>query len=231
MYAFWLFSYERYNSILGNQPNNNRAIETQLMDQFLRDNFVYSCMSDLPSEFQDDFRPVCPYAGESVGSVGATLSCSEDSSINLPSSCSRGTLDDQDIEFVLSLYRNLNSGSSSDITINSVFVKYTSLSLKGKSYNCCSRSVSGRTHYIALAEWDKAVLGDPPTPLTDVIHPDSRFSPVQIHHFIKLSVAVQQSFEPLLLAVVSWYFHLIQTSPLLGNLLRFGITASLNAVA
>ena len=25
--------------IPGNQPNNNRAIETQLMDRFLRDNF------------------------------------------------------------------------------------------------------------------------------------------------------------------------------------------------
>lgn len=32
VYAFWLFSYERYNGILGNQPNNNKAIETQLME-------------------------------------------------------------------------------------------------------------------------------------------------------------------------------------------------------
>ena len=147
-----------------------------------------------------------PYADESVGSVGATLSCSEDSSIKLPSSCSRGTLDDEDIQFVLSLYRKLNPGSLSDVTINSVFViKYTSLSLNGKSYNCGRRSVGRRANNVALAEWNVAVFGDPPTPVTDALHPDTRFRAVQIHHFIKLSVAGQETFEPLLLAVVSWH--------------------------
>ena len=205
VYAFWLFSYERYNGILGNQPNNNRAIETQLVDRFLRDNFMYSGMSELPSEFRDDFSPVLPYANESVGSVGATLSSSEDTSIQLPSSCSRGTLDDDDILFVQSLYRKLNPVSLSDITVNSVFVKYTSLSLNGKSYNSCRRFVGRHANHIALAEWDEAVFGDPPTPVPDALHPDARFRPVQIHRFIKVSVAVQESFEPLLLAVVSWH--------------------------
>ena len=35
VYAFWLFSYERYNGILGSQPNNNHAIEPQLMNRFV----------------------------------------------------------------------------------------------------------------------------------------------------------------------------------------------------
>ena len=166
---------------------------------------MYSSTSDLPSESRGDFSPVLPYAGENVGSVGATLSCSEDFTIKFPSSCSRGTLDDDDIQFVLSLYRKLNPGSLSNIAINSVFVKDTSLSLNGKSYNCCHRSVGRRTNNVALTEWDEAVFGDPPTPVTDALHPDARFRPVRIHHFIKLSVAVQESFEPLLLAVVLWY--------------------------
>ena len=34
----WLFSFERYNRLLGKQPTNNRAIEPQLMQTFLRDN-------------------------------------------------------------------------------------------------------------------------------------------------------------------------------------------------
>lgn len=29
VYAFWLFSYERYNGILGAVPTNNRAVEPQ----------------------------------------------------------------------------------------------------------------------------------------------------------------------------------------------------------
>lgn len=40
----WLFSYERYNGILGNQPNNNKVIEPQLMQRFIRDSYCFSAM-------------------------------------------------------------------------------------------------------------------------------------------------------------------------------------------
>ena len=36
---FWCISFERYNGNLGKQPTNNRAIEPQLLQQFLLDNF------------------------------------------------------------------------------------------------------------------------------------------------------------------------------------------------
>ena len=36
--SFWLFSFERYNGILGDQPTNNRSIEVQLMNRFMLDN-------------------------------------------------------------------------------------------------------------------------------------------------------------------------------------------------
>ena len=58
VYAFWLFSYERYNGILGAVPTNNRAVETQLMkrfvcDQQLRDEALpgASEASDILSQF------------------------------------------------------------------------------------------------------------------------------------------------------------------------------------
>jgi hypothetical protein len=38
MSSFWLFSFERYNGILGDQPTNNRSIELQLMYRFIQDN-------------------------------------------------------------------------------------------------------------------------------------------------------------------------------------------------
>ena len=38
LHAFWLFSFERYNGLLGKQPTNNRSIELQLIKSFLRDN-------------------------------------------------------------------------------------------------------------------------------------------------------------------------------------------------
>ena len=37
MQEFWLFSFERYNGILGKQPTNNKEIESQLMSRFLND--------------------------------------------------------------------------------------------------------------------------------------------------------------------------------------------------
>ena len=38
MSSFWLFSFERYNCILGDQPTNNRSIEVQVMNRFIQDN-------------------------------------------------------------------------------------------------------------------------------------------------------------------------------------------------
>ena len=53
MQEFWLFSFERYNGVLGKQPSNNRSIEPQLMHRFLRDNLA-SCLT-YPKDFQEEF--------------------------------------------------------------------------------------------------------------------------------------------------------------------------------
>lgn len=53
---FWLFPFERYNSILGKQPSNNGHIEPQLMTRFLDDNHVSSL--SFPDEFAKLF-PLC----------------------------------------------------------------------------------------------------------------------------------------------------------------------------
>ena len=37
--SFWLFSFERFNGILGEKPTNNRTIEPQLMKRFVEENF------------------------------------------------------------------------------------------------------------------------------------------------------------------------------------------------
>ena len=38
MCNFWLFSFERFNGLLGDEPTNNRSIELQLVNRFIRDN-------------------------------------------------------------------------------------------------------------------------------------------------------------------------------------------------
>lgn len=51
VYSFWLFSFERYNGILGQLPSNKRLIEKQLMQRFIRDSFLYD--ADFPELYQD----------------------------------------------------------------------------------------------------------------------------------------------------------------------------------
>ena len=66
----WLFSYERYNGLLGKQPTNNKVIEPQLMQKFLRDNFVISL--SCPEEFREKFSK-CDIPERIMGSVRETL--------------------------------------------------------------------------------------------------------------------------------------------------------------
>ncbi len=51
VYSFWLFSFERYNRILGSLPSNKRTIEKQLMRRFLLGIFCHSV--SLPVMYND----------------------------------------------------------------------------------------------------------------------------------------------------------------------------------
>ena len=52
-YGFWLFSFERYNGMLGKFPNNQKHIEVQLMKHFEKEMQLYSL--PLPQVFHDKF--------------------------------------------------------------------------------------------------------------------------------------------------------------------------------
>ena len=54
---FWLFTFERYNSILGKQPTNNQAIEPQLMKKFLNSDLVN------PQMYPNKFKDFGPFSG------------------------------------------------------------------------------------------------------------------------------------------------------------------------
>ena len=54
MCSFWLFSFERLNGILGDEPTNNRSIELQLMNRFVKDNSHLHLLSALPRDCSTD---------------------------------------------------------------------------------------------------------------------------------------------------------------------------------
>ena len=70
--SFWLFSFERFNGLLGDVPTNNRAIEVQLMQRFLDDNSHLQLLSCIPSghsEVDSLFRGVVVDHAQSFQSV------------------------------------------------------------------------------------------------------------------------------------------------------------------
>ena len=56
IFGFWLFSFERYNGMLGKFPNNQKHIEVQLMQRFETEMELYAL--PLPGSLQDLFFPL-----------------------------------------------------------------------------------------------------------------------------------------------------------------------------
>ena len=60
IYSFWLFSFERYNGILGNYPTNKRNTSEQLTRRFIREAEYYQLK--MPEMFKDHFVKTLPLA-------------------------------------------------------------------------------------------------------------------------------------------------------------------------
>ena len=56
IYSFWLFSFERYNGILGNYYANNKSIELQIMRKFIRDQGIRDL--GFPEEYREHFHDI-----------------------------------------------------------------------------------------------------------------------------------------------------------------------------
>lgn len=99
---FWLFAFERFNGILGQLPNNNKSIETQMMKRFISESEAMRV--SFPNEFMDDFHDVFLFQETSVGSLGSDASLSgnstmaESSDVSLPHSCIRCVFNTSEID-------------------------------------------------------------------------------------------------------------------------------------
>ena len=187
---------------------NHRDIESQLLMRLVRDNQVFSF--NFPSEFHDDFKDVCSCTDD--GMVGSLLDTALDSSsqipIDLPSVSTKAVLNSDDATCLLQLYHRVNPTAAAPVNINSVYLYYTSVTLQGRKFaSSKSRLASeGCRSFIAIAEWNDTLFGPQPTPPPDPAHPDSRFRPVKVSHYIRVSFTIKEKNQDhLLLAVVSWF--------------------------
>lgn len=197
---YWCFSFERFNGILGKQPSNNRLIEPQIMNRFLRDSA--SASLQYPDLYEDDFSHILSQCSSKfVGSLSETITSS---TFQLSSKHIRAVLSSDQITGICTLLPKLNSCISGQITdINLTFMKFTSITLKGKVFKSAGKKVAP---VVAMALWDEDIYGRPPTPLPDPHERNANIRPVNIHYYAKITYSANGCFYDQILALVSWFF-------------------------
>lgn len=142
LHAFWCFSFERFNGILGATPMNGRSIEVQLMRKLIVGKFIWNI--EMPSDFQDTFMPFFDHADADDNSEFSPIhamhfsksACCHDlseiewsdlSHVILPKSFQYMNLDVDDLHLLLECYKQLLP--SEILTINC-------LSTVARKYGC-----------------------------------------------------------------------------------------------
>ena len=124
LHGFWLYSFERFNGLLGNQPNNNRSIELQLINRFLRDNMHLDMVNSV------ECMPLAEHFRETVcGHAGMFQSCKESEIVEsavlfkLPSKYTLTVLDAHDLTQIRNAYAHLypDKGNDLDATCVNIF--------------------------------------------------------------------------------------------------------------
>ena len=67
IYGFWLFSFERYNGILGAYHTNSKTVEVQIMRKFMTSGILAHMQYSLPEQYADFFLLNCRAHFESNG--------------------------------------------------------------------------------------------------------------------------------------------------------------------
>ena len=156
LHAFWLYSFERYNGLLGNQPTNNRAIELQLIHRFERDNLHIDLLSVAESmPLAKDFRDiVCGHALQYQSTSESVIVENEDN-FQLPKKYTFTVLDGNDLTQLRQVYAHLHPERATFIqdvrnAVPSTCKRYTHVNFCGKKLSSASEHNEGKVPY-ALA--------------------------------------------------------------------------------
>lgn len=207
MSSFWLFAFERFNGILGNEPTNNRSIEIQLMTRFLKDNAHLELLLSVPpasDEVTNTFSKaildqVCSFT--SVKHLDSTFhpqDCStECENITPAKKYKLSSFSEEEMKLVSELYSKLFPSFSigtQDVYLPQTFKKMDSVSVGGNKL---------RTGLYILA---KPVFDFPGsstlTPTTAFSYANAR--PAKIEYFVLHSVNTCDKIVTNAFAVVNW---------------------------
>lgn len=201
-HVFWLFSFERYNGILENLPNNNRSIEVQVMRRFM-ENMTMCMATSLPEEYQKDFMSILS-SKRVVGTLSDDLEfplptplsdqlplsywlMNSEKKFNLPKYSSRGIFTRYQVDGLKQLYSELAGVPQSEIEVPSAFVKYQHITMYGKQVGAHRSRSSSSSLVMALQKQG------------------AEERPATIKYFAKHAVTIQNTRYAFLLFHCWWY--------------------------
>ena len=192
-HCIWLFAYERFDGILGNQPNNNKSIEPQLMKKISQES-IYLSMQTTPEDLADDFKSLFITKDDDTKQLISPV---------VPPRCTRGVLCSMEVESAQDIVSKLHNVPLSSVEVNCCFLKYSTMQISGKGFCPCLQSSS--RHFIAIADWKIDLFGQPPSQLTQPHCPYENIRPVKIHYFASISYSISEDPQTLIFGVVSWF--------------------------
>ena len=197
-YGFWLFSYERYNGILGSYPTNKRNTAEQIMRRFLHE--VEDFHLEIPDVFKQHFHHILPlHKNASLQQEHQLLhistGCSDIQSVVFPSFSKFASLSSSDYDFLKVVYSNLY-GSTIDQMVRTIRI-FKTISFYNQHFGSF-RSPSTRNSAYIMASWaneDGSIRTDSGTTLR----------PGKVLYYFLHQCNVDGSLKQHLFAAVYWY--------------------------
>ena len=221
VYAFWCFSFERYNGILGTYQHNNKAIPIQMMRKFLEDECLTTSSHFSSDLFIKYFGGILVNDKEKVSGTlqqifnGNTSWRDKSSTMNPRDISWKGdaskfcpfppmktkVLDDTSHKDLQKMYKIVlgNDNNISDIFVPKTYLQATSMEVYGEICDSTSSPSPRARHIISSWFCKGTIIGDA-----------NEFRPAVIEYFLKQCIQVRQRngnliSETYLLACVSWF--------------------------
>ena len=213
VYAFWLFSFERYNGELAAHITNNRSVEMQYMRKFITISHVHPRNGNVPSLYKDEFEhffsrgrsdsidqdqkilPLTTYFNSStrdLREIAWTSSC-----VKLSSEYVEDALDNEDRAYLCKVYNTMFPEQNiTEDRLSHVISKHRHMLMAGEKYGSTLECRASKSAFL-LASW----LGESGS--IDVAK--SIFRPAVVHHYISHKVLLDSGVTTeFSFAVVSW---------------------------
>ena len=159
IHGFWVFSFERYNGILGSYHKNSKSVEIQIMRKFMTSGILANMQYNLPEDYKNFFLLNCKSQIDSNGTFEETLvksqlmmaSCdplhgkesvwADLTSIRFESFYKLASLDRDELNTLRSvhviMYPKVTNAS---LALATIYKKYKSLSVGGERYGSTAGS-------------------------------------------------------------------------------------------